>query len=94
MTRPRPRTGRTGRTGAGTRKGAEYGTVSVLRALVHRVTGTAAAAIGPGEGVSFRSGDGPRSFTTALASLDRRGLVVLPVPRDTPHPGARYGQGS
>lgn len=75
-------------------KGVEYGTVSVLHALVQGVTGTAAAAIGPGEGVSFRSVDGPRVFTTALASHSRRGLVVLPVPRGTPHPGARYGQGS
>ncbi len=74
-------------------KGVEYGTVSVLHALVQGVTGTAAAAIGPGEDVSFRSGDGPRAFTTALASHSRRGLVVLPVPRGTPHPGARYEQG-
>lgn len=49
----------------------------------HNTTGAAAAAIGPGELVLFRSEDEEADpvLTTALASHDRRGLV-LPAPHD------------
>ncbi|MGW6290360.1 choice-of-anchor K domain-containing protein [Streptomyces sp. NPDC055107] len=45
------------------------------RQRCRRVTGTAAAAIGPGEGVSFRSGDGPRGLH------HRTGIARPPRPR-------------
>ncbi|ROQ70654.1 hypothetical protein EDD93_5178 [Streptomyces sp. 840.1] len=74
-------------------KGVEYGTViRTPRPGSGSDRGRGGRVTGVGVSGSFRSGDGTSTHTTALASHNRRGLV-LPALRATPHPGGRSGAG-